>query len=58
MGNTNNGFSEFPIHKFMATLSEILSKKYGCKITITAIPKDQVQQGSDKETEAPTQKAG
>ena len=58
MGNTNNGFSEFPIHKFMATLSDILSEKYGCKITITAIPKDQVQQEPEKETEAPTQKAG
>ena len=41
MDNTNNGFSNFPIHKFMATLSEILSEKYGCKITITAIPKEE-----------------
>ena len=29
------------IEKLMATLSEILSEKHGCKITITAIPKDE-----------------
>ena len=39
------------IEKLMATLSEILSEKYGCNITITAIPKDSVK------TEEPSKKA-
>lgn len=38
------------IDRMMKTLSEILSDKYGCKVTITATPKE-------KETEEPTQKA-
>ena len=29
--------------RFMKTLSEILSEKYGCKVTITAVPKEQKQ---------------
>ena len=37
--------------RFMKTLSEILSEKYGCKVTITAIPKE-------KPTEEPVKKAG
>lgn len=44
MGNTLN------IDRMMKTLSEILSEKHGCKVTITAIPKE-------KEIEKPTQKA-
>ena len=28
------------IDRMMKTLSEILSEKHGCKVTITAIPKD------------------
>lgn len=34
MGNRLN------IDRMMKTLSEILSEKHGCKVTITAIPKD------------------
>lgn len=36
--------------RFMKTLSEILSEKHGCKVTITAVPKE-------KQTEESTQKA-
>jgi hypothetical protein len=28
------------VDKLMSTLSEILSEKYGCKITMRAVPKD------------------
>lgn len=38
------------VDRFLKTLSEILSEKYGCKVTITATPKD-------KSTEETTQKA-
>lgn len=38
------------IDRFLKTLSEILSEKHGCKVTITAVPKE-------KQTEEPTQKA-
>lgn len=38
------------IDRMMKTLSEILSNKYGCKVTITATPKD-------KSAEETTQKA-
>ncbi len=38
------------IDRMMKTLSEILSEKHGCKVTITAIPKD-------KTSEESTQKA-
>ena len=44
MGNKLN------IDRMMRTLSEILSEKHGCKVTITAIPKEQKQ-------EEPTQRA-
>lgn len=29
------------IDRMMKTLSEILSEKHGCKVTITAVPKDE-----------------
>lgn len=32
----------FDIERLMQVLSEILSDKYGCKVTLTAIPKDQI----------------
>lgn len=38
------------IDRLTKALSEILSEKYGCKVTITAIPKD-------KSAEETTQKA-
>ena len=38
------------IDRLMETLSEILSEKHGCKVTITAQPKEQ-------KTEETTQKA-
>ena len=41
------------VDKLMKVLSEILSEKYGCKVTLTAIPKDQVKE----ESEQPTRKA-
>lgn len=44
MGNKLN------IDRMMKTLSEILSEKHGCKVTITAIPKE-------KDTEETAQKA-
>jgi hypothetical protein len=36
-----NPFSGMNMNRFMEVLSEILSKKYGCKITMTAIPKEE-----------------
>lgn len=39
------------IDRLMEALSEILSEKHGCKVTITAIPKE------EKATEEPVQKA-
>lgn len=39
------------IDRMMKTLSEILSEKHGCKVTITAVPKD------EKDTEETVQKA-
>ena len=44
MGNKLN------IDRMMRTLSEILSEKHGCKVTITAMPKE-------KESEESAQKA-
>ena len=38
------------IDRMMKTLSEILSEKHGCKVTITAIPKEKI-------TDNQTQKA-
>ena len=43
--------NQLNIDRMMKTLSEILSEKHGCKVTITAVPKD-------KRTEEPTKKAG
>ena len=40
------------IDRLMQVLSEILSEKYGCKVTITAIPKE------TNKDEEPVQKAG
>ena len=34
----------FDIPRLMQVLSEIFSDKYGCKITLTAIPKDMTAQ--------------
>lgn len=31
----------FDVDRVMQVMSEILSDRYGCKITLTAIPKDQ-----------------
>ena len=39
--NVETDFSKLNINKLMEVLSEILSNKYGCKITMTAIPRDQ-----------------
>ena len=41
--------SKLNVDRLMKALSEILSEKYGCKVTITAIPKEQ-------ETEEPEQR--
>lgn len=41
------------IDRLMTTLSEILSEKYGCKVTITATPKEDTKD----EQQQPTQKA-
>lgn len=38
------------IDRMMRTLSEILSEKHGCKVTITAVPKE-------NNTKQPTHKA-
>ena len=37
----DNGWENFNVNKLMEVLSEILSEKYGCKITMKAIPRDQ-----------------
>ena len=31
----------FDVNRVMQVMSEILSDKYGCKITLTAVPKEQ-----------------
>lgn len=39
----------FDIDRLMQVMSEILSDMYGCKITLTAIPKDKMDvNGSNK----------
>ena len=43
------------VDKLMQVLSEILSEKYGCKITMKAIPKDSLQ---EKPQEVQQPKAG
>ena len=58
MENKSNGFENFPVQKFLATLSDILSEKYGCKITIKAIPKDQYEQEAKQKAEDSAKKAG
>ena len=42
--------TQLNIDRMMRTLSEILSEKHGCKVTITAIPKE-------SKKEEPIQKA-
>lgn len=37
------------INRLMETLSSILSDKYGCKITVRAIPKAPTQQNEQEE---------
>ena len=37
------------VDKLMEVLSDILSKKYGCKVTMKAIPKDSVQEKPKEE---------
>ena len=44
-------FTEESIQKLMKVLSEILSEKYGCKITMTARLKDEYAEGSAQEDE-------
>lgn len=34
----------FDIERLMKVMSEILSDKYDAKITLTAVPKDQIQE--------------
>ena len=40
--------NQLNVDKLMKTLSEILSEKYGCKVTITATPKDKNTEESVK----------
>ena len=54
--NPDPNMNVLPVHKMMAVLSEILSEKYGCKITIKAIPKDQVAQQPEEKPETIEQK--
>ena len=35
----------FDVHKVMQVMSEILSDRYGMKITMTAMPKEEIQEG-------------
>jgi hypothetical protein len=48
MENTENKLN---VHKLMEVLSEILSEKYGCKITMRAIPKDQVNEEIEQQVD-------
>ena len=36
------------IDRMMKTLSEILSEKHGCKVTITAVPKEKDTAGTEQ----------
>ena len=45
---TTRTYDTINVHKLVKVLSEILSEKYGCKVTITAIPKDAVKEESEK----------
>ena len=58
MTNTDSYTNVLPVHKMMAVLSEILSEKYGCKVTIRAIPKDQAEAQAEQNIEVTEQKAG
>lgn len=40
--------NDFPVDKLMQVLSEILSDKYGAKITLRAIPKDAAENAPKK----------
>lgn len=42
----------FAVERLMQVMSEILSDKYGCKITMTAIPKDQADGRGDVRNDA------
>lgn len=42
----------FDIDRLMQVLSEIFSDVYGCKITLTAIPKDQAAQAGREQASA------
>ena len=53
--NTDPNTNVFPVHRLMEILSQILSEKYGCKITMTAIPKNQAMQDSARNAETPEQ---
>ena len=37
------------VDRLMKTLSEILSEKHGCKVTITAVPKESLQKNEKEE---------
>lgn len=37
------------VDKLMQVLSEILSEKYGCKITMKAIPKEEYREAAQEE---------
>ena len=41
------------VNKLMKTLSEILSEKHGCKVTITATPKEPTQKLEKEECKCP-----
>lgn len=41
------------VNKLMKTLSEILSEKHGCKVTITATPKDLTHKIERRNVNAP-----
>lgn len=43
-----NKENKLNVDKLMKVLSEILSEKYGCKVTLTAIPKDQFKEESEQ----------
>lgn len=40
----NQKKNELNVDKLMKVLSEIMSEKYGCEITIRAIPKDKAKE--------------
>ena len=44
--------NQLNVDRLMKTLSEILSNKYGCKITITAIPKETLKQEKESDQKA------